>query len=68
MIAEKVTKIIVIEPITVIRSYRKETINGFSTAYDARNNFLSLCFSEVSIGKTIFLTKEEAEEKLKEMK
>ena len=57
-----------IETITIIRSYREETINGFSTAYDARNNFLSLCFSEVSIGKTVFLTKEEAEERLRGLK
>ena len=36
--------------------------------YDARNKFLNMPFSDRSIGKTVFLTKEEAEEKLKELK
>ena len=36
--------------------------------YDARNNFLIMPFSECHIGKTVFLTKEQAEQKLKEMR
>jgi hypothetical protein len=35
--------------------------------YDARNDFLIMPFSDCHIGKTVFLTKAQAEQKLKEL-
>lgn len=55
-----------ITPLTIIRISTLETIDGISRCYDAKNKIVSTSFTDRHINKTMFLTKEEAEEKLKE--
>ena len=53
-------------PLTIIRITTLETVDGISRCYDAKNKLVATSFTDRHIGKTVFLTKEEAEEKLKE--
>ena len=55
-----------IEALEIVCSSRKENNpDDVYEHYDARNDFLIMPFSDCHIGKTVFLTKEEAEQKLK---
>ena len=56
-----------IEALKVTYTKTEESAEFVYRYYDARNKFLNMPFSDRSIGKTVFLTKEEAEEKLKEL-
>ena len=56
-----------IEALKVTYTKTEESAKFVYRYYDARNKFLNMPFSDRSIGKTIFLTKEEAEAKLKEL-
>ena len=53
-----------IEALKVTYTKTEESAEFVYRYYDAKNKFLNMPFSERSIGKTVFLTKEEAEEKL----
>ena len=56
-----------IEILEIIQIKTEENSKGISRCYDARNNFLIMPFSDCHIGKSIFLTKDQAEQKLKEL-
>jgi hypothetical protein len=56
-----------IEALKVICAKTEENAEFVYRYYDAKNGFLSMPFTNRSIGKTVFLTKEEAEAKLKEI-
>jgi len=56
-----------IEALKVIYTKTEESVEFVYRYYDAKNGFLSMPFTNRSIGKTVFLTKEEAEAKLKEL-
>jgi hypothetical protein len=56
-----------IEALKVIYAKTEESAEFVYRYYDAKNGFLSMPFTNRSVGKTVFLTKEEAEEKLKEL-
>ena len=55
-----------IEALKVTYTKTEESTEFVYRYYDARNKFLNISFSDRSIGKTVFLTKEGAEAKLKE--
>ena len=57
-----------IEALKIIYAKTEESTESIRKYYDAENKFLKMPFSDCHIGKSIFLTKEEAEEKLKELK
>jgi hypothetical protein len=56
-----------IEALKVTYTKTEESVEFVYRYYDAKNKFLNMPFSDRCIGKTVFLTKEEAEEKLKEL-
>ena len=55
-----------IEALKIIYAKTEESTESIRKYYDAENKFLKMPFADCHIGKSIFLTKEEAEEKLKE--
>jgi hypothetical protein len=55
-----------IEALKVTYTKTEESSEFVYRYYDAKNKFLNMPFSDRSIGKTVFLTKEEAEQALKE--
>ena len=55
-----------IEALKVTYTKAEESAEFVYRYYDARNKFLNMPFTDRSIGKTVFLTKEEAEGALKE--
>ena len=55
-------------PLLITRILTIETVGEFSRCYDATGKSVATSFSDKHIGKTMFLTKEEAEQKLKEMR
>ena len=55
-----------IEALKVTYTKTEESAEFVYRYYDARNKFLNMPFSDRSIGKTVFLTKEEAEKALAE--
>ena len=57
-----------IEALKITHTKTEESADFVYRYYDAKNKFLGMPFSDRSIVKTVFLTKEEAEEKLKEHK
>ena len=56
-----------IEALKIIYAKTEESTESIRKYYDAENKFLKMPFADCHIGKSIFLTKEEAEEKLKEL-
>jgi hypothetical protein len=54
-----------IEAIKVTYTKTEESAEFVYRYYDAKNKFLNMPFSDRSIGKTVFLTKEEAEAELR---
>jgi hypothetical protein len=55
-----------IEALKIIYAKTEESTESIRKYYDAENKFLKMPFADCHIGKSVFLTKEEAEEKLKE--
>lgn len=55
-----------ITPLTIIRISTLETVDGVSRHYEAKSKIVATSFTDCHIGKTVFLTKEEAEKALKE--
>ena len=55
-----------IEALKITYAKTEESAEFIYRYYDAKNKFLDMPFSDRSIGKTVFLTKEEAEKHLKE--
>ena len=56
-----------IETLEITQAKTKESKNGIRIDCIAENDFLKMPFSKCHIGNSIFLTKEEAEAKLKEL-
>ena len=57
-----------IAPLLITRISTIETVGEFSRCYDATGKNVATSFTDNHIGKTMFLTKEQAEQKLKEMR
>lgn len=57
-----------ITPLLITRISTIETVGEFSRCYDATGKNVATSFTDSHIGKTMFLTKDEAEQKLKEMR
>ena len=57
-----------ITPLLITRISTIETVGEFSRCYDATGKNVATSFTDNHIGKTMFLTKAEAEQKLKEMR
>lgn len=55
-----------IEALNIIRATTEESTERFNRYYDAENKFLKMPFAECHIGKTVFLTREQALAKMKE--
>lgn len=57
-----------IEALKIIYAKTEESTESIRKYYDAENKFLKMPFADCHIGKSIFLTKEEAEAELEKRK